>query len=287
MLHATGVVNFYGTGMSGPAQFSLFDPITLADSQAFSITVDASPWQDGSTIVTIQAEAQVKAQNGKIGLRLEAGSDAFFTDSNAIAGWPSLTGQASVQWNDRVTLFANGAARPLPFSDLLFNYNVAASLETSLGNFPAGFTAQMENRAQITAEVTSLRSWGSTWTISQNALWNPFDQDLDITLAPGLIGTVALDPNRSAPFTHSLSGAVFVNFGFSRADAFHTMELASVTFPDGTTPESHGWDVVFESGMRSPNLPAAAVPEPSSITLISIGGIAAFGVARRRKSSLP
>jgi hypothetical protein len=57
-----------------------------------------------------------------------------------------------------------------------------------------------------------------------------------------------------------------------------TMKLESLTFPDGSTPESHGIQVVFDSGMRSPNV----IPEPSAIILASIAALAACYPIRQR-----
>jgi hypothetical protein len=49
-------------------------------------------------------------------------------------------------------------------------------------------------------------------------------------------------------------------------DATHTLALNSITLADGTTPESHGYGLRFESGLLSPN-----VPEPSGIALFAVG----------------
>lgn len=50
-------------------------------------------------------------------------------------------------------------------------------------------------------------------------------------------------------------------------DAPHSFVLDSVVFDDGTTPEEHGFDLVFGSGRPSPNV-IAAVPEPSSLAAV-------------------
>ncbi len=63
-----------------------------------------------------------------------------------------------------------------------------------------------------------------------------------------------------------------------------TLELVSVTFEDGTTPEDHGFDLIFDSGRSSPNLPAVStVPEPNTFALLGIGGAALAGYGWRRK----
>ncbi|MAG93415.1 MAG: hypothetical protein CMJ48_06670, partial [Planctomycetaceae bacterium] len=54
-----------------------------------------------------------------------------------------------------------------------------------------------------------------------------------------------------------------------------TTRLESITFADGTTPESHGFDIEFASGAASPNLlnpggDPSPVPEPSTFALLGI-----------------
>src|SRR5439155_18039678 len=79
------------------------------------------------------------------------------------------------------------------------------------------------------------------------------------------------------PFRSSLSVEAAASTGSAQADASHTLKLVSITFEDGTTPESHGFDLAFASGMPSPNLvalpgPALASPSVNPSSLPSEGG---------------
>ena len=71
--------------------------------------------------------------------------------------------------------------------------------------------------------------------------------------------------------------------GFGLSDFSHTMTPFSILMPDGTTPESHGFSLAFDSGMESPNVAVSAVPEPGSMTLLSLGAIGLVGGAVRRQ----
>jgi hypothetical protein len=72
--------------------------------------------------------------------------------------------------------------------------------------------------------------------------------------------------------------SAFTNGGTMSAEFGNTAKLSSITFPDGTTPESHGFAINFASGANSPN----AVPEPSSTFLacLALGGL---GYWRRKR----
>jgi len=66
----------------------------------------------------------------------------------------------------------------------------------------------------------------------------------------------------------------------------HTLDLVGVTFADGTTPESHGFDVLSASGIQSPNVagPGPEAPEPPGLGLLGIGALGLLGYRWCRRS---
>ncbi len=85
----------------------------------------------------------------------------------------------------------------------------------------------------------------------------------------------------SGSVNYGLTTGAFALNGYAISDFFNTLNLVSVLLPDGTTPESQGYTLSFESGMLSPNFsppPSAPVPEPTTILLFGTGlvGLASY-----------
>lgn len=85
-----------------------------------------------------------------------------------------------------------------------------------------------------------------------------------------------LGGNGKAPINASLTAISNTSYGIVKVKAGHTLGLEAILMPDGTTPESNGFELVFDSGMQSPNL----VPEPSTLAMITFG-LLAFVIRRR------
>lgn len=66
--------------------------------------------------------------------------------------------------------------------------------------------------------------------------------------------------------------------GSSESNFMDPLSVTSLTFADGTTPESHGYQVSFRSGMTLPT----AVPEPRSVVMLGTGILATLAALRAR-----
>jgi hypothetical protein len=99
-------------------------------------------------------------------------------------------------------------------------------------------------------------------------------------LGPGTITHSLPVINGKIAFDLRLTALAGVTLGYAEADASHTVRLISITHPDGSTPESHGFSLIFASGMVSPNI--ASVPEAASfMTWIVLCAAAAAQYPRR------
>ncbi len=93
------------------------------------------------------------------------------------------------------------------------------------------------------------------------------------------------DAGRSPPIAVGIKWDITSKSGWADLSFYHTIKPISIVFEEnGKTPESLGYDVIFESGMQSPNL--SPVPEPASLTLVGLGafGLIAGAIRRRRQT---
>jgi hypothetical protein len=106
-------------------------------------------------------------------------------------------------------------------------------------------------------------------------IWDRFYARLvdlaNITAFPTIDASYSIGLGGRTEFSYSLGVSVGTSLGEAEAKFLHTLAPVAITFDNGQTPENLGYDLVFDSGMLSPNLTSAAVPEPASLTLLGLG----------------
>ena len=193
-----------------------------------------------------------------------------------LSAWGS--GTSKTVWSDHIDLVwsGDGAEPSLPSSDLVFSYFTSGHLDVHASTAGSGSST---SRATLLAT-----GYGPTHVYEELYLYwvgeGPQSKTLDVT-GIQFEDVVSYD-QWGADFSFRVETEAESNLGYANSSA--SLVLESITFLDGTTPESQGWDIAFESGIESPNIASASpVPEPSTIALLSIGLLGIGGYASRKR----
>jgi len=235
-------------------------------------------WARSETTGPYTETALLRADNGDLGVLAQSvanvGSAGNFT--------PSARVLTSVRWNDSVMLSWNSPLPPpeLPSSSLLFRFDLAGVVSASSpGRRSIVNTAQ----SNVGFEMFNGNYYTNVYTGTAFAggLSGPAFDEIEFHQ----IVTVPVRQTLGVPtsYRYELLANTIAQRGAATADFANTLDLQAVTFTDGLTPESHGFDLIFGSGMSSPNLQVATVPEPASVALFSIGALGMARMLRRRR----
>jgi hypothetical protein len=252
------------------------------------------------------AASRVAGVEGSIVVTLDLqtpGARLVDDDTDHTPGYPleglSVSGDIKSFANQTEKFEATGSAFVIPTPFLIMGTKATAYGEASNPNSIFSPTASADARAFFSAvieypgpEATQVFKFSFTASVTPStpyshagAGFSSFDvfgvgvgRSTPGTLVqtlPVINGKITLDLRLTA-----LAGS---SVGYAEADASHTVRLISITNPDGSTPESHGFSLTFDSGTLSPNL--ASVPEAASLlTWIMLGAAAVTRLARRRVS---
>ncbi len=285
-LPATGEIKLLATGLDANLQANPDNsPLLLTFEAGITLSEQKSVTSYGAgftpnginTAAAFKSAASVKALNGSLGLRLEGSGQGGWASS------PKGGGEATVTWTDSLSLVQKntGQISILPSSSLLLNYRLEGALTTSINN-TTGFSSSIDSTASVRASVLSE---SVSFSVNKNAVFNPLGKD--ITFFPKLSGEAVLNSSREVDFSVSLGITTSASWGHGVADFGNSLSFDSITFLDGSTPESHGFDIVFASGIQSPNLvnnpPPDPIPEPSTMFLFGTGIAVLVGVSRSKK----
>lgn len=204
----------------------------------------------------VNAATSIVSRNGNLGVYAATSGPA-----------PSVA-RSGVSWSDSVQLVPPSVGGHRLSDSLIFNFRIEGQLETRAPEFGYG-------GSQITATLFDQEYFNSLKTNVDD----PGDKTLVIR---DDVGSRLRLTDGYANFQYSLDVLSQSGLGSASGDFINTMTLKSITFADGTTPESYGYSLIFGSGMVSPNV--SAVPEPSTLALVGLGGVGvAISAYRRRR----
>ncbi len=261
-----GSVYLYGSGLNANLEsdsaFSYkeftYDTTTyrLLEPNTFTSYFPVSNGNGGYDAASITSSAAIKNEYGNLGL-------SYTITMSAPDPYSTIPdGDARIIREDEIYLrWTKGGTAPiLPSHELDATWNLDGKL---------GFNADSGAFGGSSSVYAGLSSNYLTYTFDRDNLLNLNGQTTTVSVAPSV--RFNIDANGHSSFDPMLGLRITPGLGMTsqKADLEHTMSLKSITFPDGTTPESHGWAVEFSSGASSPNI--SSVPEPSSMLLCSIG----------------
>jgi hypothetical protein len=245
------------------------------------------------------AKTRINPSNGDIGASVAASATGGYRGSNS--GAPAGEATAITRWYD--TVYLNGQTT-LP-GYLNFEFSLDGYIDATFVDDGVGSS----NDEVIFASLSVLGgpsinssdacfyvlNTPNPWSIYpyQPSLCPPERTSTVVGDIPPL-GNPPLTINHYYPLTNQFEGAYDFNYqlyalasatsGYSISDFVSTLDLKAIYLPDGSTPESQGWDLVFASGIRSPNISAPPpVGAPSPIPLVGLGACFAWSRKIRRR----
>ena len=278
-----GRANLFLTGdpdwPSVPGTKSVFDSIPWNSVPLFSLneelelsnTVVRMFSEPGGTIQQY-GKAKFRSGNHEMGIDLET-SVSFVGDDGPFSQPLPVNGSVVLSYNDLMTLIWVGDEKDIPniaHLGLKYHWTVEGS-----GNAHGIGSDSPYTDANTYSEAIGLFYLTECLLLECN-------EDLQESFRVGYYNgsTSFSDGSREEVPPMTVSGQFFLtplivtarielfastSIGSVDHQFFNTMKFDSVTFTDGTTPESHGFEISFASGLPSPNL--LPVPEPTTCTL--------------------
>jgi hypothetical protein len=194
------------------------------------------------------AEAQAAGKGYTLKLRVDAAAQGSIV-KNDVTSFAGSTIRTSTFWTDTARLEGQGQ---IPAGSLLFNWKLDGEFHSALDQ------SQRLSSTTMILKVVDSRTSQNLGTFEYRQEWNSWTQVTETfgarNVQAGLQFTLPLgSTGQPAQFGVTMSGECVTSGGTCSIEFGKTLRLESITFPDGSTPESHGFAIVFDSGLISPN----------------------------------
>lgn len=202
-------------------------------------------------------------------------------DTGELAAGQNVS-MASALWNDRMTIVS-----PTSVNQVIFSVSLRGSMKVSVkeDTIPDDVFPEAEATAQLQVYTDFISQYTVRNYIPRRSASAFYETSMTDNVTADIVNYA--DPNNNGTTIRYLLPVRenVISFGvtlrtisvsqnaIARASFSDTAILTGVFLADGTTPESNGMTLVFDSGVPSPNI---VVPEAQSITLLGLGLIGAI-----------
>ena len=244
----------------------------------------------GGAIRTVDGSASISASGPTLSAAARSETDS---------GQPDGRSKASVYWSDTVRLAWRGIGpAPTAPTEVVMHFFLNCAFDL---NPPANYYDDPPISPSYSGQVYADHHAVASGAFNSSSLpgWNPSNVSGDSWITPSGVevgtygapaglsaygtsfdGIVALSGGSTGSFNYSASVDALATYGYTYARASMTMQ--SLLLSNGFTPESQGWDVVFGSGMQSPNLLTVPEIDPSGLASVLSLLVGALGLVERR-----
>lgn len=260
--------------------------INSARSASQGVALDGA----GNQLYSYDLLAEAQGLPGPYSWALKNLASVSSTLTDVMGGGFQVESKAS--WMDNVTLTgANTETVTLYFSFVVTGFAASGWYDES---YPGG--GGINHIMGVYVDNAPLQLWDSHYSESgtdSTFAGIGYDSDGSFSGSGSFAMTLSLTSGEAGVASATTGYSVFSNLwanarnGFATGDFSHTTVLTAITLADGSTPESQGYTLSFDSGLLSPNLrPASTVPEPASLPLALVGvtvAVMGYGSGRLRR----
>jgi len=299
-------ISVYGTGFdqsctfldAAPASFTFVtdSPDTTPGNPGYLVQSCGSYGdpRHPNSLVDSYAVTSINRFNGNIGAGVTASATGGYL-FGASSGAPNGAATAITRWSDTAYLKGSSALPDyLSFEFVLDGTINAAYVDDSVGSsndevIYASLSVLADPSVNSSDACLLTLNTPNPWSIYpyQPSLCPPERTTTGVGGVRVIINhsySLTDRPTGAYDFSYALDAFASATSGNSISDFISTLGLKAVYLPDGSTPESQGWNLEFVSGIRSPNLSAQPpVGTPLPIPILGLGAGYAWSRKIRKK----